>query len=246
MADITKIPLAELFADLQVSYTEVIICEILESKGSVLEDPERKTANLSIINQIKSELTRRCSVVELNDFLVNGFPKTIYYAYLGGEKMDLSINIKPEDVVRHSSWQRMLLDASPEMRDIQLIRASIDKWVHIAKDYGVDLKGDNCPLCLHYEGCYYGCPIFEYVHTGECKGTPYQHWAKHQYREHHGLSLRVNCPECKQLAWREVGFLQKLLESVILYEKGGEHADQANTPRMCMSIIDALDYHRSI
>jgi hypothetical protein len=77
MSDITKISLGKLFADLQVSYTEVKICELIEFKGAYLKDDSRKIINLSIINTITAELARRLSIKELNDFLDNGYPRYV-------------------------------------------------------------------------------------------------------------------------------------------------------------------------
>jgi hypothetical protein len=78
MSDIKAIPTGELFADLQVSYTEVVIIDLLEKKvGTSHEQRERRDINNNIIEAITKELDRRFTVYDLTNFLKKGFPRQV-------------------------------------------------------------------------------------------------------------------------------------------------------------------------
>ena len=76
--DASKIPTKELFADLQVSFTEVVLVDVLE-RMIVINDKhkERRSKNRDIINAIKSIMADRFSPEEIDTFLEKGFPREI-------------------------------------------------------------------------------------------------------------------------------------------------------------------------
>lgn len=87
------------------------------------------------------------------------------------------------------------------------------KWKRIARGKDVDRGSKNCFLCKVYHGdsCL-ACPIFKKSGQGGCHDTPYDDWVDHHYREHEHIYIdtKVECPECKKIAEREVEFLGSL------------------------------------
>ena len=73
-----EIPTGELFADLQVSFTEVVLVDILE-RMIVLTDEHkiRRSTNQGIIGVIKGIMADRFSPEEIEDFLEKGFPREV-------------------------------------------------------------------------------------------------------------------------------------------------------------------------
>lgn len=61
--------------------------------------------------------------------------------------------------------------ASAEETVIAII-GSIKKWECIALGIGVNLGGDNCPLCVLFMSCT-ACPVCSKVRHYQCEGTPY-------------------------------------------------------------------------
>ena len=99
---------------------------------------------------------------------------------------------------------------------LKALKGSIKKWKDIAEGKGDDQGDINCPLCLLFigGGCD-GCPVTDENSDFEvCSDTPFDEW-----RDHHSIvhgdrwsdSYRVKCPECKEIALKEVAFLESLL-----------------------------------
>ena len=74
----SEISNGELFADLQVSFTEVVLVDVLE-RMIVINDEhkERRSKNRDIINTIKSIMVDRFSPEEIDMFLEKGFPREV-------------------------------------------------------------------------------------------------------------------------------------------------------------------------
>ncbi len=112
---------------------------------------------------------------------------------------------------------------------IELLRLSVQKWSKIAVGLGCDNMSDNCELCQHCswdcELCqHYGwdcgansrknrCPVFEYTGMEGCVGSPWEEWRDHQVCAHgRAIPYWAECGECRELANKELMFLQGLLE----------------------------------
>ena len=66
-----NIPTAELFADLQVSLTEIVLIELLDDAGNY---SSRLNANCNIRDIIKGILKERFSESDIIGFLEHGYP----------------------------------------------------------------------------------------------------------------------------------------------------------------------------
>ena len=100
-----------------------------------------------------------------------------------------------------------------DVKTLEALKGSIEKWERIVAGTGVDQGVANCPLCklFHNKNCR-GCPIYEKVKISGCDGTPYEDWIFH-YESKHGEKedVKVYCPTCKELAQRELDLLKSLL-----------------------------------
>ena len=79
----TEIPDGELFADLQISFTEVVLIDILEERSQLSKEDfslqNRRSTNNSIIRKIKNIMKERFSLEDINKFLEKGFPRKINF-----------------------------------------------------------------------------------------------------------------------------------------------------------------------
>jgi len=92
------------------------------------------------------------------------------------------------------------------------IEGSIDKWMDIVNGDAENLGTENCPLCLLYnDKICDGCPVAIKTKEINCKGTPFDKWAKHMgmHRVEHEF---VQCEECIDIAIEEMEFLEGLLK----------------------------------
>lgn len=94
------------------------------------------------------------------------------------------------------------------------LEESIKKWEDIIAGKGVDNGAKNCALCqlfIQQEGNCVRCPARKESSFGGCTDTPYIAWTKH-HRILHGISFpyKVKCPECKELAQKELDYLNSL------------------------------------
>jgi len=104
-----------------------------------------------------------------------------------------------------------------DKKTLKALKKSIRKWEKIVAGEGEDRGCDNCALCklfAEYECA--GCPV--YVETGEtsCQGTPFHEWARHHEEKHLTGVLKIKCPECKELAQKELEFLKSLLPEKVI------------------------------
>jgi len=97
---------------------------------------------------------------------------------------------------------------------LKALKESIKEWSKIIDRTGGDEGTRNCPLCdIFYENNCNGCPIKEKTGEDCCYGTPYDDWIEHHDKEHDLLfPLKIECDECKEIAERELEFLEMLLE----------------------------------
>lgn len=94
------------------------------------------------------------------------------------------------------------------------LKESIKKWEQIVAGTGQDEGSQNCALCfLYYKSACLGCPVRERSGGLFCAKTPYVAWRQHHKNVHYKVEfpLKVECPECRRLAARELGFLCSLL-----------------------------------
>ena len=92
---------------------------------------------------------------------------------------------------------------------IDPLEISIMKWEDIVNRRGYDKRSDNCALCeVYFNACEnmmeVSCPI------GSCESTPYIDWIAHHYEMHGKLDLRIRCTTCRELALKELRFLDSL------------------------------------
>jgi len=100
-------------------------------------------------------------------------------------------------------------------KTLKAIKKSIEKWEKIVSEKGRDEGDDNCALCgLFLKDECIDCPVYAKTKRKGCRGTPYEDWIDHQgnhfyyANEHYYV---VKCPECKELAQKELEFLKSLL-----------------------------------
>ena len=102
-----------------------------------------------------------------------------------------------------------------DKKTLKATKGSIKKWKDVAEGKGVDNGPKNCPLCkVFYDGGCVGCPVAgDELECEYCDGTPYELWLEHQDKAHgkHFGPFEVECPECKEIALKEVAFLESLL-----------------------------------
>ena len=98
-------------------------------------------------------------------------------------------------------------------KTLKATKGSAKKWVDIAEGKGVDRGQMNCPLCgLFFNGYCRGCPVMDKTGSDCCRHTPYTEWDEHHRVNHVDCwELEVQCPECKEIALKEVAFLEGLL-----------------------------------
>ena len=102
---------------------------------------------------------------------------------------------------------------------------SIKKWQNIADGNGIDMGVSNCALCKEFFYAKYdgtrcgGCPVKARTGKTACRNTPYVEWCGHHVAEHEGdvdmVDTKVICPECKEIALREVAFLKSLRDEPV-------------------------------
>ena len=123
--------------------------------------------------------------------------------------------------IKLSEWAKEN-DISKEA--VGLLRNTIDrKWIRILNGTGVDDGAMNCFLCLRFRrqgrGCD-GCPISKETGKRWCDKTPYANWDSHHDKEHRKRKIlrfprKVECPECKEIAQKEVDLLEALYKRCI-------------------------------
>ena len=75
-----EISTGELFADLQVSYTEIVLVDILEEKSQLDKNDalqNRRAVNRKVIKGIKNIMKERFSLEDINTFMEKGFPREV-------------------------------------------------------------------------------------------------------------------------------------------------------------------------
>lgn len=77
MTKTDEITNGELFADLQVSLTEMFLIQMLEGGELAGEFTERLHGNREIMDGITAVMKGRFSQEEIADFLRNGFPRRV-------------------------------------------------------------------------------------------------------------------------------------------------------------------------
>jgi len=101
-----------------------------------------------------------------------------------------------------------------DAKTLKALKGSIKKWEKIVEGMGVDEGADNCPLCELFfdEGCQ-GCPVNEKTSRFGCIKTPYNDWVNHHILKHENnlKKMKVYCATCKELAQKELDFLESLL-----------------------------------
>jgi hypothetical protein len=108
------------------------------------------------------------------------------------------------------------MDVNEMIRRIEngehLIDITIDKWKDIANGTGFCLGIANCALCSAYirYRCV-DCPICRFTGYSSCDSTPFRDWWRHYMEEHYCKDPETRkCPVCKEIANREVEFLEKV------------------------------------
>jgi hypothetical protein len=70
----------------------------------------------------------------------------------------------------------------------------------------------NCALCYSCisDGCK-NCPVCKFVGSSSCYDSPFRDWWVHYIDEHYGnCSDTRECSVCKDIALREVEFLERV------------------------------------
>ena len=101
----------------------------------------------------------------------------------------------------------------------EAIKQAIRKWESIAAGIGVDVGPLNCALCKKYfynDSCN-DCPIAKNVGNDGCNCTSYIEWMHHMFDYHNARNesrypLFALCQTCREIAQREVNFLEGLLK----------------------------------
>ena len=105
--------------------------------------------------------------------------------------------------------------------DKKALRESIAHWKRVEMEGEEELGGGNCALCqlsirreLQNNDSISACDqciVKKKTGLTGCLGTPYSKWGNHHFMEHRGQFRIVLCPTCKELAHKEVMFLESLL-----------------------------------
>jgi hypothetical protein len=115
--------------------------------------------------------------------------------------------------------------------EIEALKQSIKKWALISVGLGKDRQYKNCALCQIYikkNNKYMNCKecIIETIGNGNigCLDTPYEDWGAHAEKhklfvlngmnEQDEQAFHVKCGKCRELANKELMFLQKILEKI--------------------------------
>jgi hypothetical protein len=95
---------------------------------------------------------------------------------------------------------------------LNAIMGSIEKWHNIITRTGKDHGTHNCPLCdmFYYYECY-GCPVWRVSGRSNCSNTPYTNWRTYLIHEGQMFPHYVIDEQSKQLAIKELEFLESLL-----------------------------------
>ena len=102
---------------------------------------------------------------------------------------------------------------------LKAVKDSIKRWKDIAAGEAGEEDSD-CPLCNLFPGFSCGgCPVRDATGQSMCWETPYTEWFSHINNNHSGKGWRVHCPECKEIALKEVAFIEGLLPTAA--GKGG-------------------------
>lgn len=80
MGNLSRIPDGELFADLQMSLTDLVLMKMLTSVFSVDSHKERFRKEKNIAETIKAEIKQRFSEKQIMKFLNSGYPRQINLA----------------------------------------------------------------------------------------------------------------------------------------------------------------------
>ena len=100
----------------------------------------------------------------------------------------------------------------------EALEKSIQKWIDIRDNNGVDRGTQNCALCEAYltkpqESNCEDCPVCEATQEIHCYGTPYEEWVDHQSAMHDVIcnhQIKDDCPTCLELVNKEIKFLESL------------------------------------
>ena len=95
MGNISSIPDAELFADLQMSLTDIVLMEMLTNIFSIDGHKERFCKEKKITEVIKAEIKQRFSEKQIMEFLDSGYPRKVYLAGIHKEVIDNAGYAKP-------------------------------------------------------------------------------------------------------------------------------------------------------
>ncbi len=103
---------------------------------------------------------------------------------------------------------------------LDAINGSIAKWTRVIHG-GTERGTQDCPLCHIYlmdYGSYKpckNCPVSIKTGQSACNKTPYDDWTDHHAKQHKdkidGVGWKIECPECRRLAYKERDFLKSLL-----------------------------------
>lgn len=119
-------------------------------------------------------------------------------------------------------------------KELNSLDLSILKWKKIVNEDGVDKGSTNCALCQEFieDNLWVceGCPVKEKTGRLGCQDTPWEEWHNHHVMNHgfdpkSQMELRVECPECKKLALKELKFLESLKEEKV---KEFDYQDKCN------------------
>lgn len=80
MGNENDIATGELFADLQVTLTEIVLIELLEETSSIDNYVDRLNGNVQIRDTIKGIMRRRFAHTDIARFLDHGFPRQVNLA----------------------------------------------------------------------------------------------------------------------------------------------------------------------
>lgn len=105
------------------------------------------------------------------------------------------------------------------MTELEALRESIKKWESIAFNGEIDRGPNNCELCQQFSDDCTACPVFKKTGYLCCADTPYDEWCKHFHKQHEYEEKKVSCDTCRELAIKELQFLQDLYAEVAAKKK---------------------------